>query len=138
MPSDLIIIGMMNKTDDVSSLVGTTRFTSSFVHHLAATTTSTPSEEGTCEMDSHTDTWAVGINFVMLEKTDHSISVTEEYKPVWNIPDGTVATAWTDSVNHIILIGLSQSLFFSNCLQHSLICPNQLHANGPTIHNVPH
>ena len=87
MPSDLVNICIMNNTDDVSSIVGTTSFTSSFVHCLAAATTSTPSDEGTCEMD------------------DCFISVhpfAEEYKLYGTSPLAQVQlSGWTSKTNHI-------------------------------------
>ena len=43
--------------------------------HLNVDTTSTLLDDGTCEMDTHADTSAVGNNFVMLKKADHSISL---------------------------------------------------------------
>ena len=91
-------------------------------------------------MDSQADTCAVGNNFVMLKKADHFISVhpfAEEYKPLCNIPIATISTVWTGSENQSYLLVFHKALFFSSCLQHSLICPNQLHANGITVHNVP-
>ena len=92
-------------------------------------------------MDSHADTCAVGDNFVMLNKADHFISVhpfDEEYKPLWNIPIGTVAAVWTHSDNESYVLVFHKVLFFGICLQHSLICPNQLHANCLTVHHGPH
>ena len=110
------------------------------MHCLAAATMSAPLDEGTCKMDLHADTSAVGSNFVMLENDDGIISVhpfAEEYKTLWNIPIATVATVWTDSKTQSYLLVFHKALFFGNHLQHSLICPNQLHANGITIHDVP-
>ena len=97
MLSDLVNTGIMHTTDNVSSLVGTTSSTSFLMHYLAAATTSTPLDEGTCELASHTDTCVVGNNFVILKKADHFNSVhpfAEEYKPLWNIPIAIVATVW--------------------------------------------
>ena len=45
------------------------------MHCLAAATMSAPLDEGTCKMDLHADTSAVGSNFVMLENDDCIISV---------------------------------------------------------------
>ena len=92
-------------------------------------------------MDSHADTCAVGDNFVMLKKADHFISVhpfAEEYKPLWNIPIATGSTVWTHSDNESYVLVFHKVLFFGSCLQHSLICPNQLHANCLTVHHVSH
>ena len=77
------------------------------MQHLAAATTSTLSDKGTCEMDSHADTCAVDNNFVMLKQADHFISghpFAEEYKSLCNIPIGTVAPAWMDSKNQLYLL----------------------------------
>ena len=94
-------------------------------------------------MDSHADTCAVGNNFVMLRSADDFISVhpfAEEYKPLWNISISTVLlqlsgltvrtkyTYWS-FIEHFSLATDCNTLLF---------CPNHLHANGLTVHDVPH
>ncbi|KAL7575865.1 hypothetical protein ACA910_003181 [Epithemia clementina (nom. ined.)] len=62
----------------------------------------------------------------------------EEYAPLKDIPITTTATVWTDSNNNSYLLLFHQALFFGEkCLAQSLICPNQLRANGLIVNDVP-
>lgn len=94
-----------------------------------------------CELDSHADTCALGKGFVMIETPQRTVNVypySEEYKPIKDIPIATVATTWVDQRNgQPYLLVFNEALFFGSRLTHSLICPNQLRANGLRVHDTP-
>ena len=127
-----------------SSLVGTFKISNCFVKAVCSrlqTSDATSHELLNCELDSHADTVCAGHGFVMYEKPTRYVDVrpySEEYKPIKNIPITTVATVWTDVPNaKQYLLLFHEALFFGDRLQQSLICPNQLRANGLIVHDVP-
>ncbi|KAL7562848.1 hypothetical protein ACA910_002465 [Epithemia clementina (nom. ined.)] len=62
----------------------------------------------------------------------------EEYAPLKDIPITTAATVWTYSNNILYLLLFHQALFFGEeRLVQSLICSNQLCANGLIVNDVP-
>ena len=107
----------------------------------AVASTSTSSSAINCELDSHADTCVAGSNFVMLEEADSYISVypySDEYPAINNIPIASVATAWTHpTTGRTYLLVFHQALYFGTRMNHSLICPNQLRANGITVSDAP-
>ena len=93
------------------------------------------------ELDSHADTTVGGLNCVLLcagneTATVHSFS--EESKAFKNVPIGTIATAWVDpKTSEMFILVFPESLYFDKRLCHSLLCPNQLRANGALVNDVP-
>ena len=112
-------------------------------HRLSrsGTDASEPDSDLNCEMDSHADTVAAGRNFVLYDTPSRTVNVhaySEEYKPITDIPIATVATVWIDESNgQPYLLIFHEALFFGDRLSHSLICPNQLRAQGLTVHDTP-
>ena len=112
-------------------------------HRLSrsGTDASEPDSDLNCEMDSHADTVAAGRNFVLYDTPSRTVNVhaySEEYKPITDIPIATVATVWIDESNgQPYLLIFHEALFFGARLSHSLICPNQLRAQGLTVHDTP-
>ncbi|KAI2495884.1 Reverse transcriptase (RNA-dependent DNA polymerase) [Fragilaria crotonensis] len=95
-----------------------------------------------CELDSHTDTCALGSNFVPLHFTGRVCDVSpynsEAYDAEKNVPIVTAATAYTDqSDGHVYILVIHQGLWFGEKLTHSLINPNQLRYAGVTVHDNP-
>jgi len=99
------------------------------------------SRTGTCELDSHADTLVAGANFVILEYTDTSCSVTpfcQSNESKQDIPIVKVATAYDDEatgVTYILILG--QALYFGEEVESSLLYANQLRANGVIVDDTP-
>jgi len=95
----------------------------------------------TCELDSHADTLVAGANFVILEYTDTSCSVTpfcKSYESKQGIPIVKAATTYDDEatgVTYILILG--QALYFGEEVESRLLCPNQLRANGVIVDDTP-
>jgi hypothetical protein len=96
---------------------------------------------GPCELDSRADTCVTGANCVVLEETAQNVSVsafTDSHKPLENTPIITAATAYDDEITgttYILILG--QVLYLGQHMKNSLICPNQLRANGLTVDDCP-
>ena len=95
-----------------------------------------------CELDSHADTCALGINFIPLHFTGRVCDVTpynaDTYEPERNIPIISGATAWTcqESGQTFILV-VNEGLWFGSKLQSTLLNPNQLRYSGVTVADNP-
>jgi hypothetical protein len=49
-----------------------------------------------------------------------------------------VATAWDDpTTGKVIVLYINEALYFGDKMSHTLLCPNQLRANGWTVQDVP-
>ncbi len=96
---------------------------------------------GTCELDSHADTSVAGPNTVVLEYTDQTANVSafsDHHDVMRNIPIGTAATAYDNPHNgSTIILILHQALLMNDKVENTLICPNQLRANGIIVDDVP-
>ena len=93
------------------------------------------------EADTNADTCCLGQNFVItsyMSRTADVYPYDSSYKPIQNIPIVSGATAWTDAANGVtyILI-INEALYYGNKLDHSLINPNQIRANGIDVHDNP-
>jgi len=124
------------------TLVGTFVISRRFVNAVCARLKSADSEPSdlNCELDSHADTVCAGRGFVQFEQPDRFVDVhpySEEYDPIKNIPITTAATVWTSEKGDSFLLLFPEALFFGDRLKQSLICPNQLRANGLIVHDVP-
>ena len=80
-------------------------------------------------------------NCVLVASTGESATVhsfSNERKPFGKIPIGTVAMAWVNpSTGETFVLIFHEALFFGNCLDHSLLCPNQLRAHGVKVYDTP-
>jgi len=96
---------------------------------------------GSVDLDSHADTFVGGSNCVLVASTGESATVhsfSNERKPFGKIPIGTVAMAWVNpSTGETFVLIFHEALFFGNCLDHSLLCPNQLRAHGVKVYDTP-
>jgi len=95
----------------------------------------------TCELDSHADTCVAGPNCLVLEYTDQVVNVSaysDQLDTMQNIPIVTAATALDDLLNGttIILI-LGQALYMGDKVKTTLLCPNQMRAQGIIVDDVP-
>ena len=93
------------------------------------------------ELDSHADTCVAGSNTLRVSDDDRVVNVhpyTDEYTPVTNIPVATVATLWIhpETGKSYILI-INEALYFGDRLTSTLLCPNQMRANGLSVDDVP-
>jgi len=90
---------------------------------------------------AHADTLVAGANFVILEYTDTSCSVTpfcKSYESKQGIPIVKAATTYDDEatgVTYILILG--QALYFGEEVESRLLCPNQLRANGVIVDDTP-
>ena len=86
------------------------------------------------ETDSNADTCCLGTNFVIKSHTGRSADVypyDKAYKPITNVPIVAGATAYDDPITHTTFILIfHEALFYGKKLDHSLINPNQVRANG--------
>lgn len=94
-----------------------------------------------CELDSHADTCCAGRNCKLIAETNLTVSVapySNKYKPIQNVPIVTAATAYDmpDSDVTYILI-MNQALWFGSKLDDTLLCPNQIRANGNKVDDTP-
>jgi len=96
---------------------------------------------GPCELDSHADTCVAGANCIVLEETAQSVNVsafTDSHQTLENLSIVTAATAYDDEATgttYILIFG--QALYLGDQMKNSLICPNQLRANGLTVDDCP-
>ena len=64
--------------------------------------------------------------------------IFHDFGTIKDIPVGTCATAYNDpefGKTYILLFG--ESLYFGDRLTHSLLCPNQIQANGNVVEDTP-
>jgi hypothetical protein len=96
---------------------------------------------GQCELDSHADTCMAGANCVVLETTDQRVSVSafmDQHKTFQDIPIVAAATAYDyadTGVTYILILG--QAIYMGDTMPNTLLCPNQLRANGIIVDNCP-
>ena len=94
-------------------------------------------------LDSHADTCAGGANFALLDpqQIDGYVDVapfSDEYQPLPDVPVATCVTAWTcPQSGAVYILVFGQMLFFGEKLSHSLLCPNQMRANGIQVQDTP-
>jgi len=99
------------------------------VSQVNARITRQSSYTGNCELDSHADTLVAGANFVVLEYTDASCSVSPFFKTYESKENEATG------VTYILILG--QALCFGVDVESSLLCPNQLCANGVIVDDIP-
>jgi hypothetical protein len=76
-----------------------------------------------------------------MEYTDTKVSVSpfsDSYEAIKDVPIAMVATAWNDpATGKVIVLYINEALYFRDKMSHTLLCPNQLRANGWTVQDVP-
>jgi hypothetical protein len=99
------------------------------------------SKLGRAELDSHADTCCAGATAAVIEYTGKTCDVSpfsKEYSAMQNIPIVKAATAYDDAeTGETFILVLGQALYFGDQMDHSLLCPNQMRANGIVVDNVP-
>ena len=92
-------------------------------------------------MDSHADTCCAGSNMLVLELTGEKVNVfpfSDNLSAVKDIPIATVATIRENPQNgELWMLIIHEALYFGETLKESLLCPNQLRANGITVEETP-
>ena len=94
-----------------------------------------------CEMDTHADTCCAGANCILMEDTGNRVSVAaynSSYQPMTGIPIATAGTVYDDpDTGTSFLLIFHQALWFGDTLEETLICPNQIRANGHRVDDTP-
>jgi hypothetical protein len=63
---------------------------------------------------------------------------SDSYQAIKDIPIARVATAWDDrATGDVIFLYFHEALYFGDKMSHSLLCPNQLRANGWKVKDMP-
>jgi hypothetical protein len=79
--------------------------------------------------------------FIQLEDPIHFANFYLYYSKlpaVQRISVTSAGTAWIDpNTGQPYLLILNEFLFFGDHLNHTLLCPNQLHSNGLMVHDTP-
>jgi hypothetical protein len=97
---------------------------------------------GSCELDSHADTCIAGSNCMVMEVTSQTFNISafmEAHGIMQNIPIVTATTAFDDSktgITYILVLG--QCIYLGDQMPNTLLCPNQLRANGLIVDDCPH
>ena len=106
------------------------------IYHVASVNTSDPR----CELDSHVDTCVVGSN--TLRVSDEGCEVTmhgySDELALMITPVMTVATLWIHpETRQPYILVMHESLYFGDQMGMTLICPNQVRANGVKEEDIP-
>ena len=94
-------------------------------------------------MDSNADTCCAGSNFLIMSMTRRTADVfpydAENYKPLYNVPIVSAATAYDDPITgQTYILILNECLYYGTKLDHSLINPNQLCHGGCPVWDNPY
>jgi hypothetical protein len=108
---------------------------------VSAATSADAYSDTQTELASHADTCVAGANMLLVSDNNRMVSVhaySSEYKPIPNIPVATVAMLWVHPATGkgYILID-NEALYFGDQVEVTLLCPNQLRANGLKVDDVP-
>ena len=94
-----------------------------------------------CKLDSHANTCCAGSNQLLIEETECKVDVqayASSYEPIRDILIAMVATVWEDeSSGHALALVTHKALFLGEWLRGSLLNPNQLHAHGCIVDDIP-
>ena len=101
-----------------------------------------PGTQGKIECDTNAGTCVLGRNFIVLSYTSRTADVypyDKSYSPIANVPIVTGATAWDDHVDgQTYILIFNESLYYGERLDHSLVNPNQVRANGIGLWDNPY
>jgi len=92
--------------------------------------------EAMTEIDSHADTCCLGTNFVPLYFTGKICDVTsflDDLPATTDVKICSGATAYDDANGNTIILIVNEALWMGNKLQHSLLNPYQIRANGVNL-----
>ena len=93
------------------------------------------------ELDSHADTCTMNETALVLEYTDKMVDVgpfSNDYQPLEEIPIVKAALAYDDAATgETFTLLFGQALFFRSKIDHILLNPNQIRANGIEVDVVP-
>jgi len=113
-------------------------------HHIGATCThSTPNPtiiEANTEIDNHADTCCLGANFLPLFFTGKICDISpflESMPFAMDIEICSGATAYDDPNGNTIILIINEALWMGNQMQHSLLNPYQIRANGVSLCDDP-
>ena len=94
-----------------------------------------------CELDSHANTCCAGSNMLLITQDEQKVSVhaySDSIQPITDVPIMMVATLWEDLMSgHSLVLVTREVLFLGEKLRGSLLNPNQLHANGAKVEDIP-
>jgi hypothetical protein len=100
-----------------------------------------PFLKGHAELDSHADTCCAGATAQVVEYTGWSCDVlpfSNEYDALKDIPIVTAATAYDDpETGDTYILVMHEALYFGDRMATTLLCPNQMRANGIVVDDVP-
>ncbi|MGH3054118.1 MAG: hypothetical protein ACRDL7_03970, partial [Gaiellaceae bacterium] len=93
------------------------------------------------ECDSRADTICAGATFKLIELSGQVCDVGgfhQSFQTLSDVPIATVATAYDDTnLQETLILVFPQSLYFGSSMENSLLCPNQLRANGIVVDTCP-
>jgi hypothetical protein len=76
-----------------------------------------------------------------MDYTNTKVSVSpfsDSYEAIKDVPIATVAMAWDDpATGKVTVLYIHEVLYFGDKMSHTLLCPNQLRANGWKVQDVP-
>jgi Reverse transcriptase (RNA-dependent DNA polymerase) len=91
------------------------------------------------DLDSHADSCVAGANCLMLEESGRKAKVSTFHpnaRSFQDIPIVTAATLYQDRNGRSIIVVIHEALWFGEASQ-TLLCPNQLRANGVIVNDIP-
>ena len=105
-------------------------------------TSQSNSAAGRMELDTHANTCVAGANTVVLDLTGKTVSVAPfceaEFDAMQDVPIATVATAYDCPVTgRTYVLVINKAIYLGDKMEHTLLCPNQLRANGLRVNDCP-
>jgi hypothetical protein len=96
---------------------------------------------GRAEIDTRADTTCAGSTFLPLEFTGQECDVNgfhDDMTPIKNVPVATCATAYDHvGLQETIILVFHETLYVGPAMEHSLLNPNQIQANGLIVDTCP-
>jgi hypothetical protein len=117
------------------------RFVKHVFRRVSAATAADEDSDTRTELDSHADTCVAGANTLLVSDDNRMVSVhaySGEYQPIPNIPVATVAMLWVHpATGQLYNLIVHEALYFGDRVEVTLLCPNQMRANGLQVEDVP-
>lgn len=96
--------------------------------------------EGRSDLDSHADTCVVGPSYAIIDRgrgeTCDVYPYSDAYAPVKNVPIVKAGTAYDHTNGETVILVACQALYMEKQFP-SLLCPNQMRANGVVVEDTP-
>ena len=96
---------------------------------------------GRAEVDTRADTTCAGATFVPLEFSGKECDVGgfhDNMEPIRDVPIATCATAYDHpGLQETLILVFHETLYFGSAMEHSLLNPNQIRANGLVVDTCP-